>query len=307
MRAAFFGSPAFAIPCLEALNRIADIQAVFSQPDRPAGRGMSLRPPAVKVRAEELSLPVFQPKKVRNGKLAAQLRELELDVAVVVAYGRILPLPVLEAPRVGCVNVHASLLPRWRGAGPIQWSIASGDAETGVAVMAMDEGMDTGGVYATRAMPIGDTHTSASLAPELAQLGANLLEESLPQIVAGSLLAEPQPSEGITHARMLTKEDGRIDWSQDVALVHAHMRGMTPWPGPFTTRDGVVLKIHEATPTRAPSRGEPGEVIGVDERGILVACGTGVLAVSVLQPAGKKRLPAAAFLAGYGRPERFGN
>lgn len=307
MRAAFFGSPAFAIPCLDALNRIADIQAVFSQPDRPAGRGMSLRPPAVKVRAEELSLPVYQPKKVRNGKLAAQLRELELDVAVVVAYGRILPLPVLEAPRVGCVNVHASLLPRWRGAGPIQWAIASGDAETGVAVMAMDEGMDTGGVYATRAMAIGKTHTSASLAPELAQLGADLLEESLPKIVAGSLLAEPQPSEGITHARMLTKEDGRIDWSKDVALVHAHMRGMTPWPGPFTTRDGVVLKIHEASPTRAPSRGEPGDVIGVDERGILVACGTGVLAVSVLQPAGKKRLPAAAFLAGYGRPERFGN
>lgn len=307
MRAAFFGSPAFAIPCLDALHRVADIQAVFSQPDRPAGRGMSLKPPAVKVRAEELSLPVFQPTKVRNGKLAAQLLELELDVAVVVAYGRILPIPVLSAPRVGCVNVHASLLPRWRGAGPIQWAIASGDAETGVAVMAMDEGMDTGGVYSMRAMPIRDTHTSASLAPELAQLGADLLEETLPQIVAGTLKAEAQPSDGITHARLLTKEDGRIDWSQDVALVHAHMRGMTPWPGPFTTRDGVVLKIHEATPTRGPAQGKPGEVIGVDERGILVACGSGALAVSVLQPAGKKRLPAVAFIAGYGRPERFGD
>lgn len=306
MRAAFFGSPAFAIPCLDALHRVADVKAVFSQPDRPAGRGMTLKPPAVKVRAEELGLSVFQPKKVRNGKLAAQLRELELDVAVVVAYGRILPLPVLNAPRMGCVNVHASLLPRWRGAGPIQWAIASGDTETGVAVMAMDEGMDTGDVYAMESMAISPTHTSASLAPELATLGATLLEKTLPQIVDGSLKAKPQPDDGVTHARLLTKEDGRINWAEDVALVHAHMRGMTPWPGPFTTREGVVLKVHEAAPTRGPAQGTPGEVIGVDERGILVACGTGALAISVLQPAGKKRLPAAAYLAGYGRPERFG-
>lgn len=306
MRAAFFGSPAFAVPCLEAVHEIAELCAVFSQPDRPAGRGLKVRPPAVKVRALELGLPVFQPKKVRNGELEKQLRELELDVAVVVAYGRILPKGVLDAPRMGCVNVHASLLPRWRGAAPIHWAIASGDSKTGVSLMQMDEGMDTGPVFSMVEREITTMDTTASLTPILSNLGADALRSDLPKIVSGELLSTPQP-EGETHARLLTKEDGLLNFEQPALALHAHMRGMTPWPGAYTFVDGVRMKVHEATPTRGPAQGAPGEVVGVDDRGILVACSEGQLAIQSLQPEGRKRLSADDYLTGYGRPARLGS
>ena len=192
MRTIFFGSPEFAVPCLDALNEISEVVAVISQPDRPAGRGLSMRPPAVKQRALELGLDVWQPTKVRTAEFAERLRTLEADVAVVVAYGRILPLAVLEAPRAGCVNVHASLLPRWRGAAPIQWSIVHGDEETGVTLMQMDEGMDTGPILATAATRIEAADDAATLSERLSNMGAALLREQLPRYLAGELTPKPQ-------------------------------------------------------------------------------------------------------------------
>ncbi|MEM9861120.1 MAG: methionyl-tRNA formyltransferase, partial [Myxococcota bacterium] len=204
------------------------------------------------------------------------------------------------------VNVHASILPRWRGAAPIQWSIASGDSHAGVSLMAMDEGMDTGAVYAVAKRAIEAKDTAGTLSVELAAMGAELLKAKLEDVVHHSLPAVPQPDDGVTHARMLTKEDARIDWTRSASAIDAHRRGMTPWPGCFTTRGDERVKIHDAAPTRAPSRGAPGEVLELDERGLLVNCGEGVLALKVLQPAGRKRLDAQSYVAGYGMPERFG-
>ncbi len=306
LRAAFFGSPAFAVPCLDALTHVADVVAVFSQPDRPAGRGMKLRPPAVKVRALELGLPVHQPTKMRDGTVAAQLRELELDVALVVAYGRILPRPILDAPRMGCVNVHASLLPRWRGAAPIQWAIASGDRTTGVSLMKLDEGMDTGPVITMDETPIAPNETTADLGERLSAMGAAMVERDLPGYVGGEL--EPKAQEGeATHARLLTKEDGRLDFRWSAQQVHDRVRAMHPWPGAYTTDQGERLKVHRSRLLEAEGEhGAPGEVIAVSDEGLHVACTKGVVALVELQQPGRKRLAADAFVAGRGRPERLG-
>lgn len=296
MRAIFFGTPQLAVPSLEAVASIADVALVVSQPDRRAGRGMKLRPPPVKVRAQELGLEVIQPKRVKRPAFAEQLRALEADVAVVIAYGRILPRAVLDAPRRGCVNVHASLLPRWRGAGPIQWAIAHGDAETGVCLMQMDEGMDTGPVLACRRTPIGPNETAGELGPRLAQMGADLLIEELGRWVAGDIEPQPQPTEGVTMAPLLQKEDGRIDWTRGAASVHDRARGLHPWPGAFTTLAGRVLKVHR---TRlVAGEGEPGAVLRADTE-LVVACASGAIALDVLQLHGRKRLDASAFLAGH--------
>ena len=306
MRAAFFGSPAFAVPCLDALTSVADVVAVFSQPDRPAGRGMKLRPPAVKVRALELGLPVYQPTKMRDGRVAEQLRALELDVALVVAYGRILPRPVLDAPRVGCVNVHASLLPRWRGAAPIQWAIASGDPVTGVSLMQLDEGMDTGPVVTMDETPIEPNETTVGLSERLAAMGAVMVERDLPGYVAGELLPRAQEGEA-THARLLTKEDGALDFGWTAQAVHDRVRAMRPWPGAYTSDQGQVLKVHLSRLVESSGRhGDPGQVLGLSEQGLRVACGEGVVALSELQQPGRKRLAADAFVAGRGTPERLG-
>ncbi|HJK95187.1 MAG TPA: methionyl-tRNA formyltransferase, partial [Polyangiaceae bacterium LLY-WYZ-15_(1-7)] len=265
MRAAFFGSPDFAVPCLRALARFAEVPVVLCQPDRPAGRGMRLRKPAVKVAAEELGLEVWQPTKVRKGDLAERLRALDLDVGVVVAYGRILPRAVLDAPRRGCVNVHASLLPRWRGASPIHHAIVHGDPKTGVTLMQMDEGMDTGPILAMEETPIAEDETAGTLSDRLSTLGAELLERTLPAWVDGRLEPRPQP-EGATHAGLLTKEHGRVDWSKPARAVHDHIRGMSPWPGAFTTKDGERLKLHRAhVLEEAGQAGAPGEVLASDD------------------------------------------
>ncbi len=303
MRALFFGSPAFAVPCLDALHEIAEVVAVFSQPDRPAGRGLALRAPAVKVRALELGLPVSQPTKVRTAAFAEELRAHEADIAVVVAYGRILPKAVLDAPRRGCVNVHASLLPRWRGAAPIQWALATGDQETGVTLMQMDEGMDTGPILATRRTPIAPDETTPELAERLSDLGAQLLREELPRWVAGALAPMPQPPDGVTMAPLLTKEDGRLPWSRSARAVHDRVRAMKPWPGAFTDVDGEDrrIKVHATHVVHETGHhGDPGEVIGADERGVRVACGEGVIALDVLQDPSRRRLEAAAYLRGPG-------
>ncbi|MCA9616824.1 MAG: methionyl-tRNA formyltransferase [Sandaracinus sp.] len=302
-RAAFFGSPAFAVPCLDALREVADVRAVICQPDKPAGRGLTLTPPAVKVRALELGLPVWQPTKVRKGDLAERLRKLELDVGVVVAYGRILPTHVLEAPRLGCVNVHASLLPRWRGASPIQHALVYGDAESGVDLMQMDEGLDTGAVLAERRTPIEPDEDAAELSERLSALGAALVREELPRYVAGDLTPQPQPEDGVTFAKLLSKDDGRLDWSVRARAVHDRVRGLRPWPGTFTLWNGQVLKVLRTHVVEDEGRhGAPGEVLGGDASVLRVACGEGVLGIDEVQEAGRKRLPVAAFLAGRGMP-----
>ncbi len=304
MRAIFFGSPPFAVPCLEVLAEIADVVLVVSQPDRPSGRGMKLRPPAVKARALELGLEVHQPTKVRTNEFAELLRSQRADIGVVVAYGRILPLRVLEAPRLGCVNVHASLLPRWRGAAPVQWAIVEGDAETGVALMQMDEGMDTGPVLALRRTAIGANETYGGLLDRLSTVGAALLRDELARYIEGALVATPQPIEGVTMARMLTKDDGRLRWQDDAQRVHDRVRGLSPWPGTFThVLDGEPrrIKVHRTrVVAREGTHGKPGTVLQGTDAGIEVACGRGVIAIDELQDPGKKRLDAVRYLAGRG-------
>lgn len=299
-RAIFFGSPAFAVPCLDATLEVADVVAVVSQPDRPRGRGLKLTPPPVKARAVELGLPVMQPTKVRARAFAEQLEALDADVGVVVAYGRILPRRVLDAPRVGCLNVHASLLPKWRGAAPIHWAIVNGDTVSGVTLMQMDEGMDTGPMLSTLEVPIGPGETAGELTERLSALGGDLLRRDLLRAVAGELTATPQDHGLATKASLLDKAHGAMDFGLSAQAVHDHARGMAPWPGAYTHVDGLRLKVHRTSVVQpAGQHGEPGVVL--ENRGALhVACGEGVLGVEVLQEDGRRRLPAEAFLAGRG-------
>jgi methionyl-tRNA formyltransferase len=298
-RAIFFGTPEFAVPCLRALLEVAEVVLVVTQPDRPAGRGMQLTPPPVKLLAQERGIEVSQPKGVRKPEFAERLRALSADVALVVAYGRILPLGVLQAPRLGCLNVHGSLLPKLRGAAPIQWSIIRGDTETGVCLMQMDEGMDTGPELARRSLAIGPQETAGELAPRLSELGAQLVREELPRFLRGELTAQPQDHAGATLAPILTKEQGRIDWTRPAAELHALLRGTHPWPGAYTYLDGQRIKLHRATVlTPSGTHGEPGTVVRADRHAVEVACGAGVLAISELQPEGKRRMTAEQFCAG---------
>jgi methionyl-tRNA formyltransferase len=301
VRTIFFGSPKFAVPCLDALNEISEVVAVISQPDRPAGRGLAMRSPAVKQRALELGLDVWQPTKVRTTEFAERLRTLEADVAVVVAYGRILPLAVLEAPRAGCVNVHASLLPRWRGAAPIQWSIVHGDQETGVTLMQMDEGMDTGPILATAVTRIEAADDAATLSERLSNMGAALLREQLPRYLAGELTPKHQDDAAATMAPLLDKSDGRIQWNKTAREVHNQIRGMNPWPGAHTVLGERRIKVHRTLATTLdPEAARPGEVIALDPEGILVACAEGTLEIQELQESGRKRVDARAFASGRG-------
>lgn len=298
-QAIFFGSPAFAVPCLEALLEVADVRAVITQPDRPAGRGMVLRPPPVKELALERGIEVMQPKKVRTGDLAERLTALHVDVGVVVAYGRILPAAVLNAPRLGCVNVHASLLPRWRGAAPIHWAIVHGDSETGVCLMQMDEGMDTGPVLSCERTAIGPEETAGELSERLARIGADLLRRDLPRFVDGALSSRPQPEQGITVAPLLQKEHGRIDWTRTAREVHDRVRGMSPWPGAFTDMEGERVKVHRTHVVSEDARpAPPGTLVHAEGASLEVACDGGMLAIDELQTQGRKRLSAQQFLAG---------
>mgnify|MGYP001817162654 FL=1 len=299
MRSIFFGSPAFAVPCLDALHEISDVAAVISQPDRPAGRGLAMRPPAVKTRALELGLEVWQPTKVRTDEFSEKLRALGVDVAVVVAYGRILPVAVLEAPRMGCVNVHASLLPRWRGAAPIQWAIARGDQQTGVTLMQMDEGMDTGPILATSSTRIERDDDAATLGERLSKMGAALLRDELPRYVAGELTPQAQDDEYATMAPLLDKEHGRIDWDKPSDAVHNQIRGMNPWPGAHTVLGDRHIKVHRSVAsTLDPEGALPGQVIALDPEGILEACADGTLEIQEIQESGRRRVAARDFISG---------
>ena len=298
MRAIFFGTPEIAVPALDALHEIATVTAVVCQPDKPAGRGLELKPPAVKQRALELGLPVEQPVKVRTPELAAWVRSRDADVALVIAYGRILPKAILEGPRRGCMNLHASLLPKYRGAAPITWAVVEGERVTGVSLMQMDEGMDTGPVFSMHEIPIGPDQTSGELAVDLARCAADVVRRDLRRAVEGELVAVAQDHERATHARMLTKEDGRIDWDRPAHRVHDHVRGMSPWPGAFTTHGGKVLKVLETRLAEGAAGAPPGTVVIAKKDVIEVACGEGRLAIRRAQLEGKKALGALDLTSG---------
>lgn len=296
-RIVFMGTPAFAVPSLRACLDVGEVVAVVTQPDKPQGRGQALGISPVKALALERGLQVLQPLKLKQQNFGEVLRALAPDVAVVTAYGKILPKDVLEAPRLGSLNVHASLLPRWRGAAPIQWAIASGDATTGVCLMKMDEGLDTGPVLACRELPIEPDDTSATLHEKLSELGRRTLVEELPRYLRGELVPTPQPTEGATYAPMIEKEQGALDFTQPAAALERRMRAFTPWPGSFTRLGGALLKVHRAK-VRV-GRGSPGQVLAADAEGIEVACGEGSLSLLEVQLEGKRRMSAQDFLAGH--------
>lgn len=301
LRVVFMGSPDFAVPSLHAVAATCELVGVVSQPDRPAGRGRKLRAPAVKDAALELTAfdgPILQPSKVRDGTLAAALRDLAPDLIVVTAYGRILPTEILELAPHGCINVHASLLPKWRGAAPIQRAVLAGDPETGVAIMQMDEGCDTGPVFEMRATPIGPNETSGELFVRLAELGGEVLEDFLrrfPEVPA----AEAQDHDAAMHAPKLEKSEGAVDFSLSAARVHDHIRGMDPWPGAFAQLGDDRVKLFASRVVEAAaSAGEPGSVLGLVDGALRVACGEGVVALGELQAPGKRRMDATAFASG---------
>ncbi len=300
-RVVFFGTPAFAVPPLAALTRLADVIAVVCQPDKPVGRGNVVTAPPVKRYAVEHGLPCMQPVKLRDGTVAQWLGGLSLDVAVVVAYGRILPPDVLAAPRLGCLNVHASVLPRHRGAAPIQWSILSGDAETGVTLMKMDEGLDTGPMLSIRRTLIDPDETAPSLSDRLCSLGVTLLEEELGHYVAGLLTPVPQDHSRHTLAPPLTREMAAMDWRRSARALHDQVRGLTPWPGTSTTLGARRLMVHATRLDDPPAviAGAPGEVVAVTRDRVWVATGEGLLGLTELQLENKKRLSSREFLAGH--------
>jgi methionyl-tRNA formyltransferase len=297
LRAVFFGSPAFAVPSLRAVAADTTLVAVVSQPDRPAGRGQAATPPPVKVAAAALGVPVIQPEKVRTPETEAALAAFGADVFVVVAYGRILPQRLLDLPRLGAWNVHASLLPKLRGAAPIQWSLIRGDSESGVAIMRMEAGLDTGPVAAMRALPIADDDTAGTLSEKLSVLGAGLLSETLPAIAEGRVTLAPQDDARATLAPLLTKADGHLTFDRPARVVSAHARGVDPWPGASAVLDGEPLKLFGPRVIEGLD-GRPGEVLGLRPEGLAVACAGGAIAFGELQLPGRRRLPAAAVLAG---------
>ena len=295
-RIVFMGTPDFAVASLTACFRLGEVVKVVTQPDRPKGRGQQRVAPPVKLAAQAHGVEVWQPERIKGTDFDVKLRELNADVAVVTAYGRILPKAVLEAPKHGCLNVHASLLPRFRGAAPIQWAIASGDAKTGVCLMKMDEGMDTGPVIARAELPIGATDTSATLHDKLAALGAKLLEENLAAYLEGRAQPVPQPQDGVVMAPMVKKEDGKLDFTRPAAELERRLRAFEPWPGAWTQFSGGVLKVKKVAV--AGGQGAPGAVLAAGPAGIEVACATGSLMLLELQPEGKRAMTAQEFLAG---------
>lgn len=296
IRIVFMGSPKFALPTLRALADHYPISGVVTQPDKPAGRGRVLTPPPVKVLAQELGLPVIQPTRLREPEAMAQLQAWQPDLIVVVAFGQILRPAVLDLPRFGCLNVHASLLPRWRGPAPIQAAILHGDAETGITIMHLDPGMDTGPILSQGTLSILDDDTADTLSIKLAEMGAQLLVDTLPGYLQGTNLPKPQESSEITYAPMLKKEDAQLDFNQPAELLSRCVRAFNPWPGAFTQWDGRILKVHQAhavdstgltSGTRLVFQGLPA-----------IAANRSLLVVDKVQPAGKKPMPGKVFLRG---------
>ncbi len=293
MRIVFLGTPEFAVPIVEACAKAGELALVIAQPDKPVGRHQELQQPPLKRWAIERGVPVEQPAKVKQGRLAALLVSARPDVAVVAAYGRILPGDALTVPAQGCLNVHASLLPELRGAAPAQWAVARGYRETGVTIMQIDEGLDTGDIRLQRKLAVAPDETGESLLHRLGGLGAEALTEALRLLERGELPRTPQDSSRATLAPLLTREDGRIDWTRSAYELDARRRGFTPWPGAWTTAAGSVLKVHDARPVQGS--GPPGALI----EGTTFACGEDTAwELREVQPEGRKRMPASAWLQG---------
>jgi len=299
-RTVFMGTPAFACPILEALLARPDpVVAIVCQPDRARGRGLAVSAPEVKQLAQQRGLPVLQPERLKEPAFQETLRALAPDVIVVAAYGKILPPAVLALPRHGCVNVHASLLPRHRGAAPIAWAIMAGDPVTGVTIMMMNERMDEGDVVLRRETPIAPDETGGSLTARLAALGAETIGPALDGLRAGTLRATPQPATGVTYAPRIEAEHCRLDWSRAAVDLEHQVRALAPAPSAFTTLDGRRLKVHRAAVAAHPAGGEPGRVLTAGPGGLVVGAGSGALALLELQPEGRRRMTATEFLAGH--------
>ena len=298
LRLAFMGTPDFAVPALaELIGAGHEIAAVYTQPPRPAGRGQKPRPSPVQAHAESLGVPVRTPARLRDPGEIETFNALGLDIAVVAAYGLILPQAVLDAPRLGCVNIHASLLPRWRGAAPIQRAILAGDAETGITIMQMEAGLDTGPILMMERLPIGPETNAGQLHDALGRLGANLIVRALGALERGALAPVPQPEEGVTYAGKIDKEEARIDWTRPATDLDRLVRGLSPAPGAWTEANGARLRILRARPEAGI--GEPGTVL---DENLLVACGDGALRLLEIQREGRQPLPADAFLRGFPLP-----
>jgi methionyl-tRNA formyltransferase len=298
MRLVFMGTPQFAVQPLRALAAAGhELAGVVTRIDKPSGRGRVLAAPPTKIAAQEMGIPVFQPRRVRDPEFIATLRGLDAEAIVVAAYGQILPKDVLVMPRFGCINIHASLLPAYRGAAPVNWAIIRGEQETGITVMQMDEGMDTGAILMKEKAPIDPKDTAGTLTGKLSELGARLITSAMPLIAEGKLVPIPQDSSQATLAPLLKKEDGFIDWRLTAGEIHNRVRGLTPWPGAYGNLDGKIIKIVESEVVAGS--GEPGKLYQEDDNTLIVGAGSGRLRILVIQPEGKKPMTAAEFLRGH--------
>ena len=297
IKVVFMGSPDFALPSLRALANVYDVVGVVTQPDRASGRGRVLKSPPVKLLARELDVPIIQPEKLRTPEAMEQLRAWIPDLIVVAAFGQILRKDVLDLPRYGCINVHASLLPRWRGAAPINAAILHGDEETGVTIMKMDAGLDTGPMLAQRSIRLTREDTAGSVTETLSHLGADLLIETLPDYLSGKIQPVPQPEEGVTYAPTLKKEEGRLDFTSPAEELERRVRAFHPWPGSFMDFDGALLKVHRAHVVQEAGNAEIGQKL-IYQGQPAVGTRGGLLILDEVQPAGKKPMNGKSFLAG---------
>ena len=301
MRIVFMGTPDFSVPALNALVDAGhEVAAVVTQPDRPKGRGKDVQMTPVKLQALEYGIPVYQPEKVKDPAFVEILKELHPEAIVVIAFGQILSKAILDIPPYGCVNIHASLLPKYRGAAPIQWAVIDGEKETGVTTMMMDVGLDTGDMCVIERLPIAAHDTTASLHDKLAALGGRLIVEALEMAACGGLSRTPQPADGVTYAHKIEKAESLINWSESADVIARRLRAFNPFPGGATSLGGEAIKVWEAEAQQGS--GAPGSVLSADARGVRVACGSGVLNMTLLQRAGGKRLAAGDFLRGFELP-----
>ena len=318
MRIVFMGTPDFSVPALKALVEAGhQVIAVVTQPDKPKGRGKEVQMTPVKIQAMEYGIPVYQPAKVREASFVEVLQGMEADVYVVIAFGQLLPKAVLELPKYGCINIHASLLPKYRGAAPIQWCVIDGERETGITTMMMDVGLDTGDMLEKTVIPIEEKETGGSLHDKLSLAGGALILSTLKKLEEGTLVRTPQTDEGTCYAKMLTKSLGDIDWNQSAVSIERLIRGLNPWPSAYTMWNGKTIKIWSADVTTGreaaaflsesgvPSETgiTPGTVVCSDKHSLVVCTGEGLLSVRELQMEGKKRMDTPAFLRGYPIPE----